>query len=184
VRHMTASSLAAFALIASASLACGPAAACPQPQTAKDAPSSPHGAQVVGELKFDWPVPGWTVIECWTENKERITVAAGDGALVRAAQSGLVVYAGELKRYGSLVLIRHAQGFVSAIYGAIGDLRVKRNDVVEKGQPVAVIRTSDRFPEAKLRFELRRGAEWVDPRAFMISPEPAREDPGGLVEAR
>jgi murein DD-endopeptidase MepM/ murein hydrolase activator NlpD len=90
----------ALALIASAPLASEPAAACPQSQTAHGAPSPPQAGKPSAELKFDWPVYGLTVIECWTEDKEKITIAARDGAEVRAAQSGAVVFAGEYRGYG------------------------------------------------------------------------------------
>jgi septal ring factor EnvC (AmiA/AmiB activator) len=172
---MTAGGLAAFALITLPTLACGPAAACPQPQTADGAPGSPHGAQVAVRPKFDWPVGGSIVIECWTEDKEKITIAARDGVTVRAAQSGLVVFAGELKGYRNLVLIRHQGGFVSATYGDIGALRVKRGDSVASEQPIAAMRAPE-GAMAELRFELRRGAEWIDPHPLMRAGEPPSED--------
>jgi septal ring factor EnvC (AmiA/AmiB activator) len=124
---------------------------------------------------FDWPVGGLIVFECWTEDKERITIAAREGAEVRAAQSGLVMFAGELKGYGHLVAIRHGRGFISAIYGDIGDLRVRLHDSVERGQTIAEIRAPE-DEMAELRFELRRGSGTIDPHFFMNTPEPPRED--------
>jgi murein DD-endopeptidase MepM/ murein hydrolase activator NlpD len=174
----------ALALIALAPLACEPAVACSQMRVAEGALDSPHAAQPVAEARFDWPVRGPIVIECWTEDKERITIAAQDGAAVRAAQSGLVIYAGALKGYGSLVAIRHAGGFVSATYGDIGDLRVKAHDAVERGQRIAAIRSSGRFSEAQLKFEVRRGIERIDVRTFMNSPQPPREDGSDFLLAR
>jgi lipoprotein NlpD len=180
---MTARGLAAFALITWASLACGAAAACPQPQAAENAPGSPEGAQRTKELKFGWPVAGLIVIECWIDDKDKITIAARDGVTVRAAQSGLVVFAGKLKKYGNLVLIRHEGGFVSATYGDIVALRVKRGDSVASGQPI----TAMRAPEgamAELRFELRRGVEWIDPHPLMRADEPPSEDSGHSLSAK
>ncbi len=174
----------ALALIALAPLSCAPAVACSQSQPAHGAPSSPHAAWLAAEPEFDWPVRGSIVIECWTEDKETITIAVQDGAEVRAAQSGLVAYAGALEGYGSLVAIRHAGGFVSATYGDLADLRVKAHDVVEKGQPVAAIRSSDRFSEAQLKFEVRRGIERIDVRALMNTPQPLRGDNTDFLLAR
>ena len=59
---------------------------------------SAAGAPPQAELKFDWPVRGRIVYGCGIEDKERITIGAGNGAEVRAAQSGVVAFAGELKR--------------------------------------------------------------------------------------
>jgi murein DD-endopeptidase MepM/ murein hydrolase activator NlpD len=183
VRHITARGLAAFALITLSTLACGPVAACPQPQTADAAPGSPHDAQRATELQFDWPAPGLTVIECWIEDKDKIIIAARDGATVRAAQSGLVVFAGELKGYGNLVLIRHEGGFVSATYGDIVALRVKKGDSVGTGQPIAAAHAPE-GAMAELRFELRRGVEWIDPHPLMRAKAPPPEDSGYSLSAK
>ena len=130
--------LGALALIALAPLACAPAAACPQTQVAEAEPAPPQAAPLQAELKFDWPVRGRIVNGCGIEDKERITIGARNGAEVRAAQSGLVAFAGELKHYSNVVLISHDGGFVSASYGDdVGDLRVKRHDSVQTGQAMA-----------------------------------------------
>jgi septal ring factor EnvC (AmiA/AmiB activator) len=183
LRHTIGRGLAALALIASAPLACEPAGACPGTEVTESAPGSPHIAKPVAAPKFDWPVRGLIVIECLTEDKEKITIAARDGAEVRAAQSGVVVFAGEYKGYGNLALIRHEGGFVSAYYGDIGPFRVRRHDSVETGQAIA----SMRAPEdemAELRFVLRRGSTTIDARPHMSSPEPPREDGGDSLLAR
>jgi septal ring factor EnvC (AmiA/AmiB activator) len=100
---------------------------------------------------------------------------------VRAAQSGLIVFAGELRGYGKLVAIRHRGGFVSATYGDLGDLRVKANDSVETGQPIGAMRSTEDFAGDGLRFELRRGAKAIDPRPLMSTLGPPREDGGDFV---
>ncbi len=50
------------------------------------------------------------------------------GTPIKAAEDGVVAYAGnELKGYGNLVLVRHANGYVSA-YSHASELSVKRGD--------------------------------------------------------
>src|ERR1700756_5291551 len=95
--------LAAFVL---AARACTPAAACSHAGAADKASASAPATRL--ESKFDWPGRG------------TIVIAARDGAEVRAAQSGLVVFAGTFKSHGNVVLVRHADGVVSAVYGDIG----------------------------------------------------------------
>ena len=57
-----------------------------------------------------------------------INLAVPEGTPVKAAEDGVVAYAGnELKGYGNLVLIRHANGFVSA-YANASEMMVKRGD--------------------------------------------------------
>ena len=170
-------------LIVPALLVCAPAAACPEAQVAEAAPAPREAAPPQAELKFDWPVRGRIVYGCRIEDKERITIAVRNGAEVRAGQSGLVMFAAELKGYGNLVLIRHEGGFVSATYGDIGDLRVKRYDSVQTGQAIAAIRAPE-VEMAELRFELRRGGEWIDPHPLMRTDERPSENSGDSVSAK
>ena len=173
----------ALALIVLALLACPPAAACPQTKIAEAEPVSPQAAPPRAELKFDWPVRGRIVYGCGIEDKERITIGAGNGAEVRAAQSGVVAFAGELKHYGNVVLIKHEGAFVSAYYGDIGDLRVKRRDSVARGEAIAAMRAPE-GEMAELSFELRRGSEWIDPRPLMRTEEPPSENSGDSLSAK
>jgi len=176
--------LGALGLITLAPLVCAPAAACPQTQVAEAEPAPRQAAPPEAKLKFDWPVHGRMVFECWTEDKGRITIGARNGAEVRAAQSGLVAFAGELKHYGNVVLIKHEGGFVSAYYGDdVGDLRVKRHDSVQTGQAIATMR-APKGVMAELSFELRRGSEWIDPRPLMRTEEPPSDDGGDSLSAK
>ena len=60
-----------------------------------------------------------------------------EGTSVRAAENGVVAYAGsELKGYGNLILIRHPNGFVTA-YANNGEIDVKRGETVKRGQVIA-----------------------------------------------
>jgi septal ring factor EnvC (AmiA/AmiB activator) len=176
--------LGALGLITLAPLACPPAAACPQTQVAEAAPAPARALPLRAELKFDWPVRGRIVYGCGIEDNDMIAIAAGNGAEVRAAQSGLVAFAGELKGYGNVILIKHEGGFVSAYYGDdVGDLRVKRRDSVAGGQAIAAMRAPE-GDMAELRFELRRGSEWIDPRPLMRTDEPKSENGGDSLSAK
>jgi len=182
--HSLSIRLAALSLIAAAPLVCAPAAACPQTQVAEAEPAPPQAAPLQAELKFDWPVRGRIVYGCGIEDKERITIGARNGAEVRAAQSGVVAFAGELKHYGNVVLIEHEGGFVSAYYGDdVGDLRVKRHDSVQTGQAIAAMRAPEGVM-AELYFELQRGSEWIDPRPLMRTDEPPSENSGDSLSAK
>jgi septal ring factor EnvC (AmiA/AmiB activator) len=176
--------LGALGSITLAPLVCAPAAACPQTQVAEAEPAPPQAAPPRAEPKFDWPVRGRIVYGCGIEDKERITIGARNGAEVRAAQSGVVAFAGELKHHGNVVLIEHEGGFVSAYYGDdVGDLRVKRHDSVHTGQAIATMR-APKGVMAELSFELRRGSEWIDPRPLMRTDEPPSENSGDSLSAK
>ena len=66
-----------------------------------------------------WPVKGKIISEYGAKpnglRNEGINIAVPEGTGVRAAESGVVAYAGnELKGYDKLVLIRHEGGWVTA----------------------------------------------------------------------
>ncbi len=98
-----------------------------------------------------------------------INIAAGSGAIIRAAENGIVAYAGnELRGYGNLLLVRHADGWISA-YAHIGDFLVRRGQVVKRGQPIGRVGSSGAVNRPQLHFELRRGRRAVDPRRHLES---------------
>lgn len=97
-----------------------------------------------------------------------INIAAPQGAPVRAADDGVVVYAGnELRSYGNLLLIRHDGDWTSA-YAHNGELLVDRGAAVERGQVIARVGSSGGVSEPQSHFELRNGAEAVDPLEYLV----------------
>ncbi|RMF13288.1 MAG: M23 family metallopeptidase, partial [Alphaproteobacteria bacterium] len=92
-----------------------------------------------------------------------VNIAAPAGAPVRAAQAGVVAYAGDgLEAFGRLILIRHAGGWVSA-YAHNAALLVHRGQRVRRGQIIARVGASGFVDRPQLHFELRRGKTPVDP---------------------
>ncbi|NJL21851.1 MAG: peptidoglycan DD-metalloendopeptidase family protein, partial [Leptolyngbyaceae cyanobacterium SM1_3_5] len=61
---------------------------------------------------FRWPARGRVISGFGKGNNgDGIAIAVPEGTSVKAAEQGVVAYAGnELKGYGNLVLIRHANG--------------------------------------------------------------------------
>jgi len=117
--------------------------------------------------KFLWPVNGKIVSPFGPKDgglhNDGINIAAPLGTPVRAADNGVVVYAGnELRGFGNLLLIRHGDGWVSA-YAHCDALLVKRGDQVKRGQVIGRVGQSGNVAAPQLHFELRKGAEAVDP---------------------
>lgn len=120
---------------------------------------------------FLWPVNGKVISEFGAAedglHNDGINIAAPRGTPVRAAENGVVVYAGnELRGFGNLLLVRHADGFVSA-YAHNESLLVERGATVERGQTIARVGSSGSVTSPQLHFELRRGTEAVDPREYL-----------------
>ena len=120
---------------------------------------------------FRWPVKGRVIAEFGARpdggHNDGIDVAVPQGTSVKAAENGVVAYAGnELKGYGNLVLIRHANNWVSA-YANNDEILVKRGDKVARGQTIAKAGATGSVSQPQVHFELRKGSRPVDPTKYM-----------------
>ena len=120
---------------------------------------------------FRWPVQGRIISAFGTKpsggHNDGINVAVPAGTSVKAAENGVVAYAGnELKGYGNLVLVRHSNNWVSA-YAHNGEIFVKRGDQVRRGQVIAKAGNTGQVSQPQLHFELRKGSRPMDPTKFM-----------------
>jgi len=157
-------------------------AAAPQ-QTARLAQASPaaedgapestvKAAEATGALPtFRWPVRGKVIAGYGAKTNGKandgINLAVPEGTPVKAAEDGVVAYAGnELKGYGNLVLVRHANGYVTA-YAHASELLVKRGDSIKRGQVIAKSGQSGEVASPQLHFEIRKGSTPVDPLQFL-----------------
>ncbi|MEP9347545.1 M23 family metallopeptidase [Xanthobacter sp. KR7-225] len=106
------------------------------------------------------PKPGGT-------HNDGVNFAVPEGTAVRAAEDGVVAYAGnELKGFGNLVLIKHSDGYVTA-YAHASEIDVKRGDQVRRGQVIAKAGQSGNVSTPQLHFEIRKGNQPVDPSRYV-----------------
>jgi murein DD-endopeptidase MepM/ murein hydrolase activator NlpD len=141
--------------------------------------------------RFLWPVKGKLLSSFGPKkgglHNDGINISAPRGTTIVAVENGVVAYAGnELRGFGNLLLIRHADGWISA-YAHNDTLLVKRGDKVTRGQPIARLGSTGSVTSPQLHFELRRGADPVDPLKYLgsqgatLSPAAAqavRQGPG------
>ena len=129
-------------------------------------------AEAAGSLpSFRWPVRGRVIAGFGPGvngvQNDGINLAVPEGTPIKAADEGVVAYAGnELKGYGNLVLIRHANGYVSA-YANNSELLVKRGDSVKRGQDIARAGQTGNVTSPQLHFEIRKGSTPVDPMKYL-----------------
>jgi murein DD-endopeptidase MepM/ murein hydrolase activator NlpD len=117
--------------------------------------------------EFRWPARGRIIQGFKSGGNDGINISVPEGTSVRAAENGVVAYAGNgLKGYGNLVLIRHPNGFVSA-YANNGELDVKQGEAVKRGQVIAKSGQSGDVNSPQLHFELRKGSTPVDPTNYL-----------------
>lgn len=120
---------------------------------------------------FIWPIEGKILSTYGPKanglHNDGINIAAEIGAPVKAAQSGVVAYAGnELKGYGNLLLIRHEGDLITA-YAHNSKLLVQRGDTVTRGHTIAQAGNSGSVVTPQVHFEVRRGAKALDPQLFI-----------------
>ena len=130
-------------------------------------PRDPLPAPPAATGGFQWPIQGKILSTFGPKanglHNDGINIAAEMGAPVKAAQSGVVAYAGnELKGYGNLLLIRHDNGWVTA-YAHNSKLLVSRGDTVMRGQTIAHAGNTGSVVTPQVHFEVRQGAKAVDP---------------------
>lgn len=117
--------------------------------------------------RFDWPMPGRVVSGFGAKPGGRfndgVNLDAKAGEPVRAAADGVVAYAGDaVAGFGNLVLVKHADGWVSA-YAHNSALLVARGRKVTRGEAIAKAGATGAVTSPQLHFELRRGRTAVDP---------------------
>jgi murein DD-endopeptidase MepM/ murein hydrolase activator NlpD len=127
----------------------------------------------LGTVRFLWPVKGKVIANFGVNGSgarnDGIDISAVRGAPIRAAADGTVSYVGdELKAYGNLVLIRHANGFVTA-YAHADSVAVARGEAVKRGQVIAYAGTTGDVNEPQLHFELRAGSKAIDPQPYLVA---------------
>jgi murein DD-endopeptidase MepM/ murein hydrolase activator NlpD len=120
-----------------------------------------------GKLAFRWPAKGRVIAgfgpKTNGQTNDGINIALPEGTAVKAAQDGVVAYAGnELKGYGNLVLVRHSEGYVTA-YAHAKELMVKRGDQIKRGQTIAKSGQTGNVDAPQLHFEIRKGPAPIDP---------------------
>jgi murein DD-endopeptidase MepM/ murein hydrolase activator NlpD len=124
---------------------------------------------------FRWPVQGRIISEFGSKadggHNDGIDLAVPQGTSVKAAENGVVAYAGdELKPYGNLILIRHSNNWVSA-YAHNEELMVKRGDKVRRGQVIAKAGKTGAVSQPLVHFELRKGSRPIDPTKYMSNAQ-------------
>jgi murein DD-endopeptidase MepM/ murein hydrolase activator NlpD len=126
----------------------------------------PTGAQLAvasaGRGRFIWPVKGEVIspfgLKGLGRRNDGIDVRSPQGSDVRASAAGDVVYAGDqVPGFGNLVLVKHADGWVTA-YAHLQSIGVQMRQTVMQGQTLGAVGSTGGVAEPELHFEIRYAA--------------------------
>ncbi|HEY2660825.1 MAG TPA: peptidoglycan DD-metalloendopeptidase family protein [Caulobacteraceae bacterium] len=126
-----------------------------------EAGPAPSDSQIMtaGKGRFAWPVSG-SILSTYGakpggQRNDGLDIAAPLGSPVQAAAEGDVVYAGnQVPGFGNLVLIKHADGWVTA-YAHLSRTEVKIKDHVDQGQEIGQAGQTGGVDQSQLHFEIR-----------------------------
>lgn len=121
--------------------------------------------------KLSWPITGKTVTLFGLKRHPRFnTITMNNGIeispqkniTVRSIHPGTVVYADYFQGYGNLIIIDHGMAYYS-LYGHCSDLFVKKGDMVEEKQPIAMVGDISSLKGITLYFEIRFKTKPLNP---------------------
>lgn len=119
--------------------------------------------------RFDWPIEGRVGSLFGIRNGRRhdgIDIGASQGTPIHASAAGRVAFAGQMRGYGNLILIRHEDDFFTA-YAHNSENKVKQGCVVKKGEMIAKVGRTGRATAPHLHFEIRHGQTARNPLFFL-----------------
>ncbi len=117
---------------------------------------------VFGDGHFRWPVEG-VVSQFWSRAHPALDIAADEGTLVVAADTGVVAWAGwDTTGYGWLVVVDHGNGY-RTYYAHLKSVWVSRGERVIKGQPIGRVGSTGHSTGPHLHFEIRDYGVRADP---------------------
>jgi murein DD-endopeptidase MepM/ murein hydrolase activator NlpD len=121
-----------------------------------------------------WPVAGRVAREFapgshGDRGHPGLGIQAPSGAPITASGRGRVLETGYDDAIGNYVILDHGFGFHS-LYGQTDRILVVKDQMVDRGQIIAYLGTSDPENGAQLYFEIQLDGEPVDPRQY-LSPQ-------------
>ncbi len=131
--------------------------------------ADPTSAHAGPGARLAWPLQGVLYGRYGVRSGRRhdgIDLAAPEGTPIGAAAAGTVIYAGEQSGYGSIVILRHADGLVT-LYAHCSELLVEEGQDVRRGQPIARVGQTGRTSGPHLHFEVREGTRPRNPLLFL-----------------
>jgi len=99
-----------------------------------------------------------------------IDVSNKVGTPIRAAANGTVRSIGNKGRLGKTVVIDHHNG-IETVYGHCKTFKVKKGQVVNRGDIIALMGNTGRSTGPHLHYAIRKDDRWVNPKKYILSSD-------------
>lgn len=134
----------------------------------------------IKENSLVWPIKGKIISKFGKEYQEQlktwifrdgIKIAAKQGSPVISVADGNVIFAGQFRSYGNVVIVDHGEGFFT-IYGFLSQIRAEQGQKVIEGQIIGLVGQDTQGPgmgsnQSALYFEIRKGTNAQDPEIWL-----------------
>ena len=121
------------------------------------------------KAKGSLPIPArGTIITRYGEQKVKgvsskgITIATRSNAQVISPFDGTVIFAGEFRGYGNMIIVEHGEGYLSLLAG-LGNIDVELGQMLLAGEPVGIMPTD---ADTELYVEIRKNNQPINPAAW------------------
>ncbi|MDW8467490.1 MAG: peptidoglycan DD-metalloendopeptidase family protein [Chloroherpetonaceae bacterium] len=125
--------------------------------------------------RLPWPVRSGVIVRAFGENVNRtlkivtfnngVDISVEKGAEVFAVAPGKVTQVSYLPTFGNIVIIRHADGFIT-VYANLKDVRVAKGELVGARQAIGRVQPSENG-NAIVHFEVWQGKEKHNPELWL-----------------
>jgi len=128
-----------------------------------------------GKGKLPWPVKGkiatkfgkqYDPVSKTSINNSGVEINSKVGTPVKCVFTGVVRMITYLGGYGNTVIVDHGNGYYT-VYSYLGEIYVRKNDIVETSQIIAQVGDSGSLAGSKLHFEIYGGNQPFNPQYWL-----------------
>jgi murein DD-endopeptidase MepM/ murein hydrolase activator NlpD len=119
--------------------------------------------------RFAWPVKGALISQFGIRNGRRhdgVDLKGDTGDPIKASAKGKVVFSGQMRGYGNIIIVRHKDDFFT-VYAHNSKNIARKDDNVKEGQLIAKVGRTGRATGPHLHFEVRNGQKARNPLFFL-----------------
>lgn len=127
------------------------------PKASPGSPPEPEPKIQFFAGRLIWPVGGQISSSFGVRNGMKhsgVDIKAPVGTPVVAAADGEVIYKGQLRGYGNIVILRHSEE-LATVYAHLNEIHVSDHAQLRQGQPIGTVGNSGQSEGAHLHFEVR-----------------------------